>query len=588
MKKRYINSMKYVAIALLAGSIYSCNLDVVPPSDIAEENFWKTDKDAWYAINACYAQMPGMDIWDEMCTDNAHSHKPWEGPFELIQQNGLTASENRGYDFSTIRIVNNFLQNVDKCEMAETLRNRMKAEARFFRAMSYLDLTTKFGKVAIITTVLPFDAPPVARNSVEEVRAFILDELAEIAAILPDSYDGGTMNERGRITSHAANALRARAALYFNNYVEAEKSARAVIESNQHALFRISELNDAQKQEANEMYQYIDFDAKGIDKDKFIKGMFSYEALWHKENANPRNPEYILTRGFMADPNNYDGTRYTYIRPSQLVSGYCSFEPMQDLIDAYWDIDGKTIRPAISMNERATNYATIYNEVKDLDQTSYIKKVETMNLSEYEYMKEFRNRDSRLYASMLFPFKGWHETDFKGGTFYYRWDPSKAGKDGNESWSGYNYRKMTALQAYDNWANVEDYPVIRYAEVLLTFAEAHIQNAGWDTQVQDVLNDLRDRCGMPNVPVAIGSKEEALSFVRNERRIELAAEGHRYDDMRRYGSDYCAKVMNGPTYAPSGYKVVDKAWGDRLMLMPVPQSAIDYNPLLEGDQNPGY
>ncbi|MGL5317490.1 MAG: RagB/SusD family nutrient uptake outer membrane protein, partial [Bacteroidales bacterium] len=65
-------------------------------------------------------------------------------------------------------------------------------------------------------------------------------------------------------------------------------------------------------------------------------------------------------------------------------------------------------------------------------------------------------------------------------------------------------------------------------------------------------------------------------------------EGHRYDDMRRYGTEYCASVMNGPTYAPNGYKVVDKAWSDRLLLMPIPQSAIDYNPLLQGDQNFGY
>lgn len=588
MKNTYSNTLKIAAFALFIGGMSACDLNVVPPSDIAVENFWQTEKDAWYALNACYAQMPGMDIWDEMCTDNAHSHKPWEGPFELIQQNGLTASENRGYDFSTIRIVNNFLENVNKCQMSDALRERMKAEARFFRALSYLDLTTKFGKVAIITTVLPYDAPPVARNSVDEVRAFILQELADIAAILPESYNGDTMNERGRITANAANALRARAALYFNNFPEAEKSAKAIIDSKQHALFRISELTDAQKQEADEMYQYVDFETKGIDKDKFIKGMFSYEALWHKENANPRNPEYILTRGFMADPNNYDWTRYTYIRPSQLVSGYCSFEPMQDLIDAYWDIDGKTIRPSISMEQRAANYAEIYDEVKDLDQSGYIKKVATMDLKKYPYMQEFRNRDARLYVSMLFPFKGWHETDFKGGTFYYRWDPSKAGKDGNESYSGYCYRKMVALQAYDNWANVEDYPVIRYAEVLLTYAEARIQNAGWDAEVQAVLNDLRDRCGMPEVPAAFSSKDEALTFVRNERRIELAAEGHRYDDMRRYGNAYCASIMNGPTYAPSGYLVVNKSWNERLLLMPVPQSAIDYNPLLQGDQNQGY
>lgn len=65
----------------------------------------------------------------------------------------------------------------------------------------------------------------------------------------------------------------------------------------------------------------------GIDKDKFVKGLFSYETLWHKENANPGNPEYILTREYMADDNNCDWTRYTYIRPSQMGSGYSSLSP---------------------------------------------------------------------------------------------------------------------------------------------------------------------------------------------------------------------------------------------------------------------
>ena len=100
---------------------------------------------------------------------------------------------------------------------------------------------------------------------------------------------------------------------------------------------------------------------------------------------------------------------------------------------------------------------------------------------------------------------------------------------------------------------------------------------------------IRDsRCGMPDVPTVMPSKEAALDFVRNERRIELAAEGQRYDDIRRYGSAYCNKVMNGTVYAPNGYEVVNMTWSDRLMLMPIPQGAMDLNPLLRDDQNPGY
>lgn len=614
-------SFKQIAVyTLLTASLASCDLEVIPPSEIATQTLWKTEKDAWYALNSCYAQLSGMDIWDEMYTDNAHSHKPWEGPYELMQQNGISAANDFGYSFSTIRVSNTFLANVDKCEMSEDLRARMKAEARFFRAWEYLQLTTKFGKVAIITDVLDYNAPNVPRDPVEKVQQFILKELNDVAEVLPDTYDGSYRYESGRITRAAALSLRARAALYFGNFVEAETSAGLVISEGYHDLFRVTTLNAAQKKEAEEMDQYIDFDAKGINKDEFVKGLFSYETLWHKDNANPQNPEYILTRQYMADENNADWTRYTYIRPSQLLSGYSSFEPMQDLVDAYWDVDGKTVRPLISQTDRQTNYVEMWkdftNKTDEIDsngdrivdykpfsQGDFIKAVAQTDIKRYKYMNEFRNRDSRLYASILFPFKGWHETDFSGGTFYYRWNPQWAGNDGNESYSGYNYRKLVSLAPYQDSESVEDFPVIRYAEVLLTYAEARIQTTGWDGKVQGELNKLRNRCGMPEVPTSMGGKQEALDFVRNERRIELAAEGHRFDDIRRYGTAYCAKVMTGDTYAPCGnfswdkknevetwnsYVVIEKSWGDRLMLMPIPQSAMDVNPLLKSDQNQGY
>lgn len=304
-------NIKYITFsALLCASMVSCDLDVVPPSDISTETFWKNEKDAWNGLNALYAELPGMDIWDEMYTDNAHSHKPWEGPYELVQTNGITAGNDFGYGYSTVRIANNFIINVDKCDISEGLKERMKAEARFFRAWQYLQLTTKFGKAYLFTDVPEYNAPYAKRDPAEKVQAFILSELNEIAEILPDEYDGSYLYESSRITRAAALALRARAALYFGNYIEAEASAGKVISEGHHSLFRVTSLNAAQQQEADEMEKYIDFAEVGIDKDKFVKGLFSYETLWHKENANPGNPEYILTREYMADDNNCDWTRY--------------------------------------------------------------------------------------------------------------------------------------------------------------------------------------------------------------------------------------------------------------------------------------
>lgn len=587
----YINKIILGAILLVVFNSCAKKLDLLPPSAIVAENFWKTEKDAWLGLNACYSQLPGWDGYIEMASDNAHSQKSWEGPYEAIQTDAISNADDMGYDFTTVRLTNNFLEKVDACKMDDNLRIRMKAEARFLRAFAYLRLTALFGKVPIITTVLPYDAPPVPRDPIEKVQKFILDDLSEIAEILPQEYDGSYIREKGRITRSGALALRSRAALYFNNFTEAEKSAGLIISEGHHSLFRITTLNAAQLKEANEMDQYIDFAARGINKDKFIKGMYSYESLWHAQNASPDNPEYVVTRGYIATESQSDFQRYTYIRPSQLVSGYSSFTPMQDLVDTYWDADGKTIRPLIAKDSRAANLKVINNEVTGLDQVGYIAKVATLNLKNYSYINEFRNRDSRLYASILFPFKGWHETDFSG-PFYYQWNNAFY-NNGNESMTGYSWRKITSLNssfqpyAGEGWA-AEDFPTIRYAEILLTYAEARIQIEGWDSKVQEALNNLRDRCGMPDVPQNMSSKQEALEFVRNERRIELAGEGNRFFDMRRYGDAYCAKVMNGETYAPNGEPVVNKQWSDRLLLMPIPQTAIDLNPLLKNDQNPGY
>lgn len=586
------NSIKLFALGLiLAGSFTACDLEVVPPADMAAENFWKTEKDAWYALNSCYAELDGCQLYDECCTDNSHSHKPWEGNMEMLQQNGINASESYGsYSFGTIRMVNNFLVNVESCEMDANLKERMKAEARFFRAYSYLKLTSQFGKVPIVTDVLAYDAPNVERDPVDKVQAFVLDELADIAKVLPESYKGGYMNESGRITRWGALAMRARAALYFGNYAEAEASANEIITKSNHALFRLGgELNAAQQQEADEMDDYIDYEAKGIDRDKFIRGMFSYEALWFDENANPNNPEYVVTREYAADAYNYDWIRYTYMIPmsTSVYQGYVSYEPMQNLVDAYWDIDGHTLR-AITPETRKANFDAMWSDFAATgnDQAAFQDQVQQTDLKQYAYMGEFRNRDSRLYASLLFPFKGWHELVGKG-TYYFMFNPDNFNKNGNESWSGYAWRKMVALEPYDTWTSSCDYPVIRYAEVLLTYAEARIQTTGYDNSVQAALNDLRDRCGMPSVPTSL-SKEEALDLVRNERRIELAGEGQRFQDVRRYGNDYCQQYMNGPCYNPAGGLLINLVWNERLMLMPIPQSAIDYNPLLKDDQNPGY
>lgn len=585
---------KNIAFCTIIGAtVTSCDLEVEPPSSIASETYWTSEKDAWMNLNVIYSNtIPGIGVYDDTYSPDVYCQYSWESSGATFLQNGMSAAYDAGWNFEAIRKANLFLAQIENCPMDEALKARFKAEARVMRAWQYLSLTLTFGKVPLITEVLPYNAENVPRDEVSVIREFILKELTEGAAGLPEKYSGSYPNEKGRVTKYAALSLKARAALYFGDYSTAESTAKEIIDNGGFSLFRISSLSEAQQKEADEMDLYIDFDKLNIDKDKFVKGMFSYEALWHTENGSTDNPEYIMTRQYAASDWDYqDMTRYTNMRPNQL-GGWSSVTPTQNLVDSYWAADGS--KPNLpSKTERASSYMELRKEADDFvkaDNKNTFRmfvenKVKSGEIKNEKYISEFRNRDSRLYVSIMLPFKGWYETNY-GTDFAYEW--IKGGN--NESKTGFNFRKTLSLENDPSGYGqaTGDYPCIRYAEILLIYAEARTQTTGFDGQVQAALNELRDRCGMPNVPTSL-SKEQGLELIRNERRIELAAEGFRLDDMIRYGAAYCKEQINNVDITmPDGEKVITMKWDDRMLLKAIPQSAIDLNPLLKADQNPGY
>lgn len=582
-----------VCCGLMGATVMSCDLEVQPPANIAAETYWKSEKDAWMNLNVVYSStIPGAGAHTDSYSPDVYCQYSWESNGATYLQNGFSSNYDAGYNFEAIRKSNMFLAQIENCEMKEELRTRFIAEARALRAWLYLDMTMTFGKVPLIVDVPNYDAESVPRDEVSKVQEFILKELTEAANALPADYTGGYPNEKGRITKYAALSLKARAALSFKDFALAESTAKEVMDNGGYSLFKINTLSEAQQKEANEMDLYVDFAKYGIDKDKFVKGMFSYEALWHTENGNPDNPEFIMTRQYAASSWDYqDLTRYTSMRPNQL-GGWSSVSPTQNLVDAYWTADGK--EPVLpSKEDRANAYQVIKADAdahlkespKNTIRTFVAKEVVSGEIKNYKYVNEFRNRDSRLYVSILFPFKGWYETDY-GTDFAYEW--IKGGN--NESKTGFSFRKMLPLENDPTGGGqaTGDYPCIRYAEILLIYAEARTQTTGFDGQAQAALNQLRDRCGMPNVPASL-PKEQGLELVRNERRIELLSEGFSNNDMIRYGSEYCKKQINGVDITmPDGEKVITMKWDDRMLLRPIPQTAIDLNPLLEADQNAGY
>jgi len=318
-------------------------------------------------------------------------------------------------------------------------------------------------------------------------------------------------------------------------------------------------------------YEAAATDAKAV-MDLGIYDLYSdYEGLfWEKNQDNPeRNKEVILEVCY--DPPTWgswlDGL-YTVAE-----GGWNSVDPTQSMVDAYETTNG------LAINDDPA----------------------------YDADHPYENRDPRFYASVIYPGETWNDRIFNslepvGPDEYY--NSSK----GNRSRTGYCLRKYCApLSELPNPdpADVQgvNFIVIRYAEVLLTYAEALIeQNENLPAAI-DAINEVRSRVDMP--PVTETNQAGLRERVRNERRVELAFEGLRWYDMKRW--KIADEVMNGPVYgvrpgtvnmttgevtfsSTSHITVGDERVfrNDRDYYFPIPQEDIDSNAALQGNQNPNW
>ena len=232
----------------------------------------------------------------------------------------------------------------------------------------------------------------------------------------------------------------------------------------------------------------------------------------------------------------------------------------------------------------------------------------------YNPENPFVGRDPRLRATILYPGQTWDK--FADASQYPHGYPSIE-KGSGDYWSdadnathtGMNFKKFyTDPDEFgDIWSCDRNFPIIRYAEVLLSYAEAKIELGQFDDTVYDAIDQVRHRAEMPSVDRAKYSTQEKLrQLVRRERRVEFAYEGMRRYDLQRWG--IMDEAMPETIYHMNGSISDNKnAEGDydvkltpftndieevrhftkgKNELLPVPQTVIDVNPLIT--QNPGY
>lgn len=470
---------------------------------------------------------------------NAYSRWSFEG----IRKANFYLEESKNADFSELK--------QDKNYEAEMKRfNRYQYEVRFLRAYFYFNLARAYGDVPLITKVMTEDeANQVTRTPVADVFDFIVKECDEIADELPVDYTklendaaNGTNPETGRITKQAVLALKARTLLYWAS-----------------PLFNASNDKNLWKQAAEANKAVIDFcAANGIQLGK-------YSEIWGTDNYKAKEMIYVRRVG---DTDSPERTNF----PMGMENGNSGNCPSQNLVDAY--------------EMQATG--KVWNEEG----------------SGYDSSNPYQGRDPRLAMTIAVNGDKWPNTNpvplelYVGGR--------NALPIAGATPTGYYLKKyldgtIDISASTSSGGKRHSWVTYRLGEFYLNYAEAVFNylgssdatNAEFPMSAREAVNVVRNRSDvqMPDFPTDM-SADEFVTKYRRERMVELAFEGHRFWDIRRWKDGNSQKnliemqiVKNGDAYT---YTRVTKSryWNDKMYLFPIPDSEIRKNPNLS--QNPGW
>ena len=534
MKRQILKYMLFGATVLATAT--SCNdsfLERTPTHDLNDQVFWNTASDLQAYTNGIYNEASNNGTYKFLVGFNSGAWSVKQtGPYtiEAMSDNFATmdgtqtwaaavaagietvpnGNTNYGsWTWDLLRRINVFLANYEKATKVDAAtRNKYAGEALFFRAWFYLYMVQTYGGVPLITTPLNTDSEELyaPRNTREECMAQVLSDINKACEYLP----AGNWGEN-RVNKGTALALKSRIGLYEGSYRKF------------HGLGGEKQFIDACI-EASEQLMTMGYEIYNTGNPQS-----DYTKLFTTDDLTG-NKEVIFFRKYAQGLKRHRMCGYTV----NLRNG-----GTKDFVDDYLclDADGKARPVALSHD-----YS---NDTPE---------------------KEFTNRDPRLSQTFLAPgvvVDQEHGTDANGNETPAKkiFEDANNGKYsfprlGNmKTWpslTGYHpikyYIREQDRKGFDQ--ETHDYPLFRYAEVLLNYAEAK-DLLGECTQdvVDKTINVLRDRVAMPHLEIAglqmdpkyANSGLSALTIeIRRERRVELSFEYLRYQDLMRW------------------------AWGDRL------------------------
>lgn len=575
--------IKILAVSFGIGTFTGCSnyLDVVPDGVATIDNAFSNRINAEKFFFSCYNMLPDQNSWSNYPGNVVGDEIWWDVPnIDLGKNNGpmiATGNQNisnpyqnywdgdRGGEktFVGIRDCNIFLENISRVpDMTESERVRWIAEVKFIKAYLHFFLMELYGPVPIIDENIPVNADPervkVYREPVDKVVEYVVGLLDEAIENLPE-YIEDTNTEMGRITKPIAAAVKAKALVWaasplFNGNPDyagfKDNRGEQLIPTEKdpakwmRAAEAIKEAIDLSHACGHALFQYKPgFEVMSdVTKQKYtLRGVCCERPL--------DNPEIIWAH--TAGNNDYQ----KYCTPKFFESYYYTSELSATLkiAEQYYTKNG------VPINEDPTwNYEHRYEMRRDTGSFHqyYIKKGETTaNLNYY--------REPRFYAHLAFDRSLYESLDCKEeqATVIENRSGEKHGVRYSASniVTGYFIKKLVSFRSSTKTNSPSPYqfkiPIIRLADLYLLYAEAlnEIKEVP-DAEVYEWVDKIRERAGLKGVieswskystiPGKPQTKEGMREIIKRERLIELAFEGQRFFDLRRWKD--AVKYMNEP------------------------------------------
>ena len=531
--------MLYVVSAMML--LAACNdMENVPTNKFTDNSYWTSEAKAQNVVNMAYSQMyDAGKMWsDESLSDNVIDGRTVTDQRAIRKGQatpsiGVFDSEWKNL-YGGIKTCHVFLEKVDLVpNMNPAAKARMIAEIRFIRAAIYFRLVNFYGDVPFFTKDITLDeANSISRTSAATVLQFIHDELEDIKDDLPINT-ALSAGEQGKITKGAVSMLQARVYLMEGNWDKVITYTDNLI---------------------NNQGEYGTYDLYPS-----YRGLFEEENEYNQEVIMDRSyVKKLLTWGDMVD-----------MAPLSVGGRAINRVPQQSLVDSYIMLNGKRI------DEQGSNYNKDY---------------------------PYANRDPRMTATIIYDGYDWsgNVNDGSQGTVIHI-DPNtsttvdKYVYGSNNTATGYYVRKYYSPQDAGDLNSGLNIITMRYADVLLMYAEAKFEKGEFTEDIWNMtIKRIRERAGFTDsgaLEYPSLSSDDMRKLIRNERRCELAMEGLRWFDIKRWkaGSEYLTGNVEGATFDGVGTIRVDSYNFNeqRDYLWAVPQSQIDLNHNL-APNNPGY